>query len=317
MPTMNGQVVSLAQELSADRSGALSHDALERASQAFLASHPKVDPNSDQWKAQRQVIEQLGTGGRLGVAIGVAGAGKTTLMSPIVAAMRDDGRQVYGIARGWKQAVALRDSGVERKDTAAVSVFLSREAKGRIQLDSNSVVIIDELSQVGRGDMLRLMQLQQKHGFTMLAIGDPKQTRIIEAPVIDLLVETLGEQGAADTDQRAPDHREGADDRWSVPRWAGSGGDQHEVGGRHRGAGRRRPRARRSRELRRNGCTRTAADPTLVPTIGVASNRDAHDIGVAVRQKLQEAGRIGPDQVSVPGTAARRAWHPSPAAGGR
>ena len=54
-------VVSLARELSADRSGALSHDALERASQAFLASHPKVNPNSDQWKAQRQVIEQLGS----------------------------------------------------------------------------------------------------------------------------------------------------------------------------------------------------------------------------------------------------------------
>ena len=55
-------------------------------------------------------------------------------------------------------------------------------------------MIIDELSQVGRGDMLGLMQLQEKHGFTMLAIGDPKQTPAIEAPVIDLLVDTLGEQ---------------------------------------------------------------------------------------------------------------------------
>ena len=44
---------------------------------------------------------------------------------------------------------------------------------------------------------------------------------------------------------------------------------------------------------------RTAADPTLLPTIGVATNRDAHDIGVAVRQKLQEAGRIGPDLATV------------------
>ena len=161
---------------------------------AFLASHPKVDPNSDQWKAQRQVIEQLATGGRLGVAIGVAGAGKTTLMAPIVAAMRDDGRQVYGVARGWKQATALQESGVERKDTAAVSVFLSREAKGRIQLNSNSVVVIDELSQIGRGDMLKLMKLQQRHGFTMLAIGDPKQTGSIDAPVIDLLIDTLGDK---------------------------------------------------------------------------------------------------------------------------
>ena len=124
--------------------------------------------------------------------------------------------------------MALRDSGVERKDTAAVSVFLSREAKGRIQLDSNSVVIIDELSQVGRGDMLQLMKLQQRHGFTMLAIGDPKQTGSIEAPVIDLLVETLGNKVPQIlTSVRQTTERE-RDDRWSVPRGAGDPSYQHE-----------------------------------------------------------------------------------------
>ena len=249
--------------------GALSHDSLERASQAFLASHPKIDPNSDQWKAQRQVIEQLGSGGRLGVAIGVAGAGKTTLMAPIVSAMRDDGRQVYGIARGWKQAVALRDSGVERKDTVAVSVFLSRgTAKGRIKLDSNSVVIIDELSQVGRGDMLRLMQLQQKHGFTMLAIGDPKQTRIHRGAGDRPVGGNPGRQGAADIDQRAPGHGEGAEIA-GLFRGKVRGGDRHEVGGWHGRARRRRPR-----QDDRPDCDRMddahAADPTVVPTIGVA-----------------------------------------------
>ena len=58
--------------------------------------------------------------------------------------------------------------------------------------------------------------------------------------------------------------------------------------------------AQLSNGLRSEWVARTTADPTLVPSIGVASNRDAHDIGVAVRQKLQEAGRVGPDQVSVP-----------------
>jgi hypothetical protein len=291
-------VVSLAKELSADRSGALSHDALESASQAFLASHPKVNLNSDQWKAQRQVIEQLGSGGRLAVAIGVAGAGKTTLMSPIVAAMRDDGRQVYGIARGWKQAVALRDSGVERKDTVAVSVLLSREAKGRTQLDSNSVVIIDELSQVGRGDMLRLMQLQQKYGFTMLAIGDPKQTGSIEAPVIDLLVETLGNKVPQIlTSVRQTTERErtiaglfrGGQATQAISMKIADGTAELVAGG-------RKPTIER---VATEWVQRTAADPTLLPTIGVATNRDAHDIGVSVRQKLQEAGRIGPDLATV------------------
>jgi hypothetical protein len=146
-------VVGLAKRFAADRSDALSHDALERAAQAYLASNPKIEPNGAQWIKQREVIERLGTGGRLGIAIGAAGAGKTTLMSPIVFAMREDGRHVHGIARGWKQATALRESGVDHKDVAAVSVFLNRVNKGRITLNSNSVVIVDELSQVSRTDM--------------------------------------------------------------------------------------------------------------------------------------------------------------------
>ena len=42
-------VTDLARKFAADHSGALSHDALERASQAFLASHPEIDPTRPQW----------------------------------------------------------------------------------------------------------------------------------------------------------------------------------------------------------------------------------------------------------------------------
>jgi hypothetical protein len=43
-----------------------------------------------------------------------------------------------------------------------------------------------------------------------------------------------------------------------------------------------------------------AADPAAPPTIGVASNRDAHDIGVAIRRQLQASGAVGPDQFELP-----------------
>ena len=43
----------------------------------------------------------------------------------------------------------------------------------------------------------------------------------------------------------------------------------------------------------------TEVDPALMPSIGVASNRDAHDIGVSIRQKLQEAGKIGRDKIEI------------------
>ena len=69
---------------------------------------------------------------------------------------RSTGRHVHGIARGWKQAVSLRRAGLTQKDVAATSVFLDRVSKGKITLGKNSMVIVEELSQVGRGDMLQV-----------------------------------------------------------------------------------------------------------------------------------------------------------------
>ncbi len=288
-------VIDLAKKFSADHSAALSHGAIERASQAFLASNPQIDPASAQWVKQREVVEVLGTGGKLGIAVGVAGAGKTTLITPLVSAMKEDGRHVYGIARGWKQADALRGGGVEQKDTAAVSVFLNREAKGRITVDSKSVVIIDELSQIGRRDMLELFKLQQKHGFTMLAIGDPKQAGSIDAPVMNLLMDTLGDkvpQILSSVRQKVAREREIAG-LFRATGMAGQAiGMKLEDGTAELVAGGRGATIERvaSKWIELN-----ETDPTLRPTIGVASNRDAHDIGIVIRQKLQAAGKVGPD----------------------
>jgi hypothetical protein len=55
---------------------------LERASRAFLAKHPEIDPAKPQWIKQREVIERAGAGPMFNVIEGVAGAGKSTLPSP-------------------------------------------------------------------------------------------------------------------------------------------------------------------------------------------------------------------------------------------
>jgi len=68
------------------------------------------------------------------MAIGVAGAGKSTLIAPVVAAAQDEDRQVRGIARRWKQATALREAGIDQRDIGAISSFLKRAESGRIKL---------------------------------------------------------------------------------------------------------------------------------------------------------------------------------------
>ena len=66
------------------------------------------------------------------------------------------------------------------------------------KLNRNSIVIVDELSQIGRRDMLRLMEMQAERGFTLFAIGDPKQAQAVESgPTISLLQEALGGRSEA------------------------------------------------------------------------------------------------------------------------
>lgn len=291
-------VVRLAGRFGSDLSGSLSHAALERASQAFLASHPKIDPDGAQWIRQREVIERAGTGSMFNVIEGVGGAGKSTILSPIVAASREAGQHVYGIARGWKQAVSLRDAGLTQKDVAATSVFLDRVSKGRITLNNKSTVIVEELSQIGRGDMLNLLKLQQKHGFRMLAVGDPKQGGSIDPEVMSLLLETLGNG----VPQILTSVRQNTEREREISRLFRDG---------HAGEAINMKIEDRTAELVAGGRAATIsriaakwfdlteADSTLLPTIGTASNRDAHDIGVAIRLKLQDAGKVGLDQVEL------------------
>ena len=291
-------VIDLARKFAADRSGALSHAALERASQAFLASHPTIDPGKPQWIKQREIIEQAGTGPMFNVIEGVAGAGKSTLLSPYVTASREAGRHVYGIARGWKQAVSLRGAGLTQKDIAAVSVFVDRVSKGRVTLGKNSTVIVEELSQVGRGDMLRLLKLQQRHGFRMLAIGDPRQGGSIDPEVIDLLLTTLGENAP----RILTSVRQNTERERDIAGLFRDGKANEAIAMKLEDrtaelvAGGRDPTIQR---IAAKWQELTTADPTLQPSIGTATNRDAHDIGVAIRKRLQEAGAIGPDRVEL------------------
>src|SRR5277367_3710596 len=98
------ELIRLAKNASLDMSAALPAAQIDRAAHTFLDRHPTIEPAAEQWQAQHLMMTQLATGGRLGVAIGVAGAGKSTALAPLVDAWKEDGRQVFGITLAWRQA---------------------------------------------------------------------------------------------------------------------------------------------------------------------------------------------------------------------
>ena len=131
------ELIRLAKTAAADLSAALPATLIERAANAFLERHPAIDPAAAQWQAQRAMMTQLATGGRLGIAIGVAGAGKSTALAPLVDAWKEEGRNVFGITLAWRQAGDLGAAGIEER--AAVAAFIKRVEGGQYALDRNSV----------------------------------------------------------------------------------------------------------------------------------------------------------------------------------
>lgn len=170
------KLASLARASTRDKSAALSTKAIKAAiaRSGYTFTHE-----------QRAAIHALAEGGALTMLTGVAGAGKTTLLEPLVAAWKADrrfganGREVIGAAMAWRQADALQDAGIER--TFALSNLLAQVENGEFQPTRNTVLVLDEASQIGPRSLLKLLELQTRTGMTIKMLGDREQAQAIEA----------------------------------------------------------------------------------------------------------------------------------------
>lgn len=181
------RLVDLAREAAADRSGALTVAEVEAAAAAsgaeFTGAHGA---------AQTAAMRAIGTGGRVQVLVGSAGAGKTFLLRPLVSAWTARGRCVHGTAVAWRQAGALADAGIPQDRCLAVAALLARVRSGVLRLDRDDVVVVDEVSLTSARDALALLELREVSGCTLVAIGDPLQGQSVEAGgVVGLLTRAL------------------------------------------------------------------------------------------------------------------------------
>jgi hypothetical protein len=295
------EFLALARTAAADRRGALDGAALDAAVARFAARTGVDFTSSEHGRTQREVMDRLGQGGRLAVAIGVAGAGKSTLLAPLVDAWHAEGRRVYGAALAWRQTDDLVQAGIPEERRAAASVFLERAAAGKLNLDRNSVVVVDELALLGTRQMLEMLRLQAQHGFRLVAVGDPKQCQSVEAgPVVDLLRQALGpdalpeilttlRQQTAREREASLLFREGrAADALALKREDGTArliaGDYQQV-------------VDGIAALWAERRAANANDPTYSLSVSAPTNQDARAIGAAIREHRRAAGELGPDQV--------------------
>ncbi|MBV9750195.1 MAG: AAA family ATPase, partial [Acetobacteraceae bacterium] len=214
-----------------------------------------------------------------------------------------------------------------------VQPLLAMIESGEFQASRNTVLVIDEISQVAPRALLALLELQRRTGLTIKALGDREQTQAVEAsdaveimrrvlpkadrPEILSTVRQVGRNEAetrrlrtiaglfrggepdpeASPAQRQGDHLDEVRQALDMKREDGTamlvGGDQDQVVGRIADLA----MARRD-VLRASGSQRGI-------TVSAPTNADAADISQAIRARMRARGELGDDEVVYKAIARR------------
>jgi hypothetical protein len=287
----------------AEKSGAAARDRSADLSDAEIRAAIKRIEAGDAGirfsREQRVAIHALGSGGKLSLLTGVAGSGKTTLLKPLVDAWVEDRRKVVGMSTAWRQADALKDAGIDQ--TWALQPLLNAIDTQEFRPDEKTVLVVDEISQIGPRPMLRLLELQAETGMTIKMLGDREQVQSIEAgDTIALLKRVLPKTALPEVltaVRQKNDHdrkiavlfRDGeAATAFAMKREDGTAklleGDTDQVV--HQIA---------NLYVERDDALKTQ-DPSYGVTLTTLTNAEAADISRAIRERLKARGEIGDDE---------------------
>ena len=124
---------------------------------------------------------------QLAQVVGLAGAGKSTMLATAADAWQRQGITVHGAALAGKAAEGLQESsGIQSRTLSALE--LSWE-NGHTPIERGDVLVIDEAGMLGTRQFSRVTAKCQEIGAKLVLVGDPDQLQPIEAgtPFRDLV----------------------------------------------------------------------------------------------------------------------------------
>ncbi len=116
-------------------------------------------------------VATSGRGGEL--VLGVAGAGKTTMLDVVRAAFEADGYRVLGTSTSGQAARTLGDE--VHVEARTVASLLWRLAHDRLRLDARTVLIVDEAAMTDDPALLRVLTEAGLAGAKTILVGDHRQ----------------------------------------------------------------------------------------------------------------------------------------------
>ena len=148
---------------------------------------------------QKRALAHMTSDKQLSLIVGVAGAGKTTMMEGAKDALESQGYRVRGAAPSGVAASGLREIGM---NASTLHSLEARIAMAQKMLDENTgkplspkqaafiqsamlspkdVVIVDEAGMVSAAQLSRILDLTKQSGAKLVLVGDPAQLQSVEA----------------------------------------------------------------------------------------------------------------------------------------
>ena len=128
---------------------------------------------------QRAAVEHVTGPERIAAVVGLAGAGKSTMLAAARQAWEGQGYQVHGAALAGKAAEGLEESsGIASRTLASWERGWER---GFDQLGPRDVFVIDEAGMVGSKQLSRFITEADRAGAKIVLVGDPEQLQPIGA----------------------------------------------------------------------------------------------------------------------------------------
>ena len=243
---------------------------------------------------QRRAVIHVTASEGIAAVVGIAGAGKSTMLDTARQVWSASGRRVLGAALAGKAAEGLeRSSGIPSRTIAAWEYAW---AQGRDRLQSGDVLVLDEAGMVSSRQMAALVSAVETAGAKLVLVGDAAQLQPIEAgAAFRAIVERIGAAELSGVRrQRAAWQQQATQDL--------SRGNVRRALKTYRAAGSIHQPATRDEaiaEITRDYMTARAVRPASETLILAHSNADVLALNAAVRAALTDRGNLAGEQPFV------------------
>ena len=183
MQTIEKRLHEMAGQLSKDGMHDIGHERIEKAINAlgYLSEE------------QKELVRHLCSDGSLKIGEGSAGSGKSTSTLAAANAFISAGYKVQGLASSWAAAKILENDA--KISSRAIAGFLNDIATGKQEINSKTVLMIDEAGLNGSKDAERLVQAAEKHGAKIVFLGEESQLSPVSAgPAMSIMIDAAGAQ---------------------------------------------------------------------------------------------------------------------------